>query len=94
MERNSWSLVVAMGLTVYMATLDLSIVTVALPTLEEDFGTRPSVTEWVALGYMLPLIGCCYPAGAGSTRSASERRWCSRWAASPPRARWPGRWRP
>lgn len=63
MTRNNWWLVAAAGLAVFMAALDTSIVTVALPTIEADFGVRPSVTEWVVLGYLLSTIALVLPSG-------------------------------
>lgn len=62
-DRNHWWPVVGCGLVVFMATLDTSIVAVALPVLERDFGVRAAATEWVVLGYLLPLIALTLPAG-------------------------------
>jgi MFS family permease len=62
-EPNRWWLVVAAALTVFMAALDISIVAVALPSIEESFGTRTTATEWVALAYLLPLIALSLPSG-------------------------------
>jgi len=44
---------VSMG--VLLATIDGSIVNVALPTMKEVFGASFNVIQWVALGYMLTL---------------------------------------
>ncbi|GAA1818153.1 MFS transporter [Actinomadura chokoriensis] len=63
MGRNQWWPVAGSGLVVFMATLDTSIVAVALPAFERDFGVRTSATEWVVLGYLLPLIALSLPAG-------------------------------
>jgi MFS family permease len=63
MERNQWWLVVAAGLAVFMASVDMSIVNVALPAIERDFQIAPSMTEWVALAYLLPLAGLALPSG-------------------------------
>ena len=59
----NWWLVVAMAITTYMAMLDMTVVTVALPTMTEDFDTSPAVSEWLVLGYLLPLVGVSLPAG-------------------------------
>ncbi|WP_176611520.1 MFS transporter [Actinomadura sp. WMMB 499] len=61
--RNHWWPVVGCGLVIFMATLDTSIVAVALPELERDFGVATAATEWVVLGYLLPLIALTLPAG-------------------------------
>ncbi|TDD84419.1 MFS transporter [Actinomadura rubrisoli] len=63
MRGNRWWLVMGAGLVVFMATLDTSIVAVALPALEHDFGVRTASTEWVVLGYLLPLVALTLPAG-------------------------------
>src|SRR5712691_2855867 len=62
-ERNRWWLVAAAGLTVFMAVLDMSVVNVALPVIETSFHIRTSVSEWVVLGYLLPLIALALPSG-------------------------------
>ncbi|WUH99134.1 MFS transporter [Spirillospora sp. NBC_00431] len=62
-QRNNWWPVIGGSLVVFMATLDTSIVAVALPAIERDFGIRTSATEWVVLGYLLPLIALTLPAG-------------------------------
>lgn len=63
MDVNRWWLVIAAGAAVFMAQLDVTVVNVVLPTIERDFGTSTSVTEWVILGYVLPLIALALPSG-------------------------------
>jgi len=63
MDANRWWLVIASGAAVFMAQLDVTVVNVVLPTIERDFGTSTSVTEWVILGYVLPLIALTLPSG-------------------------------
>ncbi len=46
-----------------MAVLDMSVVNVALPVMEKDFGVPTAVSEWVVLGYLLPLIALALPSG-------------------------------
>ncbi|MGH3748156.1 MAG: MFS transporter, partial [Micromonosporaceae bacterium] len=53
----------AAGLAVFMASVDMSIVNVALPAIEQDFKIATSMTEWVALAYLLPLAGLALPSG-------------------------------
>jgi len=60
-QHNQWWLVVAAGLAVFMASVDLSIVTVALPVIERDLGLPTSTAEWVVLAYLLPLVGLALP---------------------------------
>jgi len=63
MSENRWSLVVAVGLAVFMAQVDASIVNVALPTIQRDFGVHPDFSQWVILGYLLPVVALVVPAG-------------------------------
>ncbi len=62
-EKNHWSLVIGIGLVVFMATLDATAVAIALPAIERGYGVTTTVTEWVVLGYLLPLIAVSLPAG-------------------------------
>lgn len=61
--KNQWWLVIAAALAVFMASVDMSIVNVALPAMERDLGIDTSVTEWVVLAYLLPLAGLALPSG-------------------------------
>lgn len=60
---NRWWAVVAAGLSVFMATVDMSIVSVALPTFGETFTVPPSTVQWVVLAYSLPMVALMLPAG-------------------------------
>src|SRR5918995_6237461 len=62
-EGNRWWLVVAVGLAVFMAMLDMSVVGIALPSIEADFDASPAAAQWVVLGYLLPLVGVTLPVG-------------------------------
>jgi MFS family permease len=62
-KRNQWWLVAAAGLAVFMASVDLTIVNVALPAIERDFEITTSMTEWIVLAYLLPLAGLALPSG-------------------------------
>ncbi|GAA3608838.1 MFS transporter [Nonomuraea rosea] len=62
-ERDQWWLVIAAALAVFMASVDMSIVNVALPAIEQDLGIATSTTEWVVLAYLLPLAGLALPSG-------------------------------
>ncbi|GIF42961.1 MFS transporter [Actinoplanes xinjiangensis] len=62
-QKNQWWLVIAAGLAVFMASVDMSIVNVALPAIERDLKIDTSMTEWVVLGYLLPLAGLALPSG-------------------------------
>jgi len=63
MQRNQWWLVIGAALAVFMASVDMSIVNIALPAIERDLGIKTSATEWVVLAYLLPLAGLALPSG-------------------------------
>lgn len=45
----------AIGLGVFMGTLDMSIVNISLPTLVEQLHTKFATVQWVVLGYVLVI---------------------------------------
>jgi EmrB/QacA subfamily drug resistance transporter len=61
--RAPWSVFAAVALGTFMATLDSSIVNVALPTLARTFGASVTQIEWVALGYVLTITALLLPFG-------------------------------
>ena len=61
--RTNWLVVAATGVAVFMAQLDATIVNVALPTIEAEFGIGTSLTQWIVLGYFLPMIALTLPSG-------------------------------
>lgn len=50
-----WWVLVAVGLGIFLSTVDGSIVNLALPTLEDEFATSFSAVQWVVLAYLLTL---------------------------------------
>jgi MFS family permease len=46
-----------------MATLDSSIVNVALPTLQHEFGVAVTLIEWVSIAYLTITTGLLLPFG-------------------------------
>ena len=48
-----WGAMTAVGLSIFMATLDVNIVNVSLPTLVEALHTDFATIQWVMLGYVL-----------------------------------------
>ena len=58
-----WRVFPPIALGVIMATLDASVVTIALPTLQRAFGAPLSTVEWVALAYTLTLTGLLLAGG-------------------------------
>jgi EmrB/QacA subfamily drug resistance transporter len=62
-QKNQWWLVIAAALAVFMASVDMSIVNIALPAMESELGIDTSVAEWVVLAYLLPLAGLALSSG-------------------------------
>src|SRR5436190_7009209 len=52
---RKWYVMAAVGVSLFLATLDLSIVNVALPTLVRELRTDFPTVQWVILGYSLAL---------------------------------------
>jgi len=55
--------VIAIGLSIYMATLDMTIVATALPTIGHSLKSSATGTQWLLLAYNLPMIGLMIPLG-------------------------------
>lgn len=58
-----WRVFPPIALGVIMATLDASVVNIALPTLQRQFGVALTTTEWVVLAYSLTITGLLLSAG-------------------------------
>jgi DHA2 family multidrug resistance protein-like MFS transporter len=65
--------VAAMLAATFMATIDASIVNVALPTLARDLDASPSDTVWVTTAFLL-AAACCIPATAALGDRIGRRR--------------------
>lgn len=50
---RKWLVLIAVGMAIFLGTIDGSIVNVALPTLANEFDTSFGVVQWVSLGYLL-----------------------------------------
>ncbi|MCL7454360.1 MAG: MFS transporter, partial [Anaerolineae bacterium] len=52
---RKWHVLSAVAMGIFLATIDGSIVNVALPTLVRSFGTDFATVQWVVLAYLLGL---------------------------------------
>jgi EmrB/QacA subfamily drug resistance transporter len=52
---RKWYVMAAVAMGVFLATIDGSIVNVALPTLVREFGTEFAIVQWVVLAYLLTV---------------------------------------
>jgi MFS family permease len=62
-SHTRWLAVVAIGLSIYMATLDMTIVATALPTIGRSLNSTATGTQWLLVAYNLPMIGLMIPLG-------------------------------
>ncbi len=53
--QNKWLVMAAIGMGIFLSTIDSSIVNVALPTLVIELNTTFSIIEWVVLVYLVTL---------------------------------------
>ena len=63
-----WFAVGAVCFGAFMGQLDASIVTVAFPALQRQFGAGLASVQWVSLAYLLVLTALLVPAGRWSDR--------------------------
>ncbi|MFW6414849.1 MAG: MFS transporter [Thermodesulfobacteriota bacterium] len=52
-SRDKWLTLLAVGMSILMGTIDMSIVNVSLPILVKELNTNFSTVQWVVLGYVL-----------------------------------------
>lgn len=62
-QRNQWTLVLTAGLVSFVVMLEMNVVNVALPVIQKDLGSSQNVTQWVAVGYLLPVVALVLPSG-------------------------------
>jgi EmrB/QacA subfamily drug resistance transporter len=56
-QRNPWSALAVLALAQFMVVLDVTIVNVALPGIQQDLGFTASGLQWVVSGYTLLFGG-------------------------------------
>ena len=56
-DPRRWKALAVLGVAYLMVVLDISIVNVALPSIEEDLGFAPEDLQWVVSGYALTFGG-------------------------------------
>ncbi|NJP93735.1 MFS transporter [Nonomuraea sp. FMUSA5-5] len=58
-----WPLFLVTGLAGFLTTLDNTVVTVAVPSIQRDLGASLAALEWVATGYILTFAGLMLAGG-------------------------------
>ena len=61
--QRKWLILSAVSLGSLMSTLDGSIVNIALPAIQQDFGIDLTTVEWVVVAYLLVLGSLLLPVG-------------------------------
>lgn len=69
------SLISAICLGTFMATLDISIVNVALPTIQNDIHADMATLQWIVDAYALCLSACILSSGPLSDRFGRKKVW-------------------
>jgi EmrB/QacA subfamily drug resistance transporter len=72
-SRNYWFIVGAASFGFFMAILDTSIVTIAIPTIEQSFKTRIENVTWVLNAYNLVFAVLLIPAGRIADRLGRKK---------------------
>ncbi|GAA2209760.1 DHA2 family efflux MFS transporter permease subunit [Nonomuraea monospora] len=62
-RTRAWPLLLVTGLAGFMTTLDNTVVTVAIPTIQRDLDASLAALEWVATGYILTFAGLMLAGG-------------------------------
>src|SRR5262245_58598148 len=68
-----WRVFPVLALGTIMATLDISVVNIALPTLSRRFGVPLTTVEWVVLAYVLTITGLLLTLGRLADRWGRRR---------------------
>ncbi|SDS27360.1 MFS transporter [Microlunatus soli] len=62
-RHAGWFAVATVCFGAFMGQLDASIVTLAFPAMQQDFGSPLAAVQWVSLAYLLTLVGLLPAAG-------------------------------
>jgi len=79
-EQGYGLLIVSISLATFMASLDGTIVNIALPTISESFRISSTTVSWVATSYLLVIVGCVLVFGKISDRIGFKKIFLSGFA--------------
>lgn len=71
-DPKRWRALAVSQLAAFMSLLDVSIVNVALPSIERDLGASAGSVQWVVSGYALTLGFALVPAGSATRWAGGE----------------------
>ena len=66
MQRKPWTTLILLGLAQFMVTLDITVVNVALPSIDKDLGFSEGDLQWVITAYVLLTGGLLMLGGRAS----------------------------
>jgi MFS family permease len=58
-DARRWLTLVVIGMCQLMIVLDITVVTIALPSAQADLRIAPADKQWVMTAYTLAFGGCC-----------------------------------
>jgi EmrB/QacA subfamily drug resistance transporter len=74
-----WRTLIAVGFGTFMATMDFSIINVALPTFSREFERSPDAVVWATLGGSLVVTGLTLTAGRAGDLYGRKRVYLIGW---------------
>ena len=74
---RKWLVLAAIGCGTFMATLDSSVINIALPTLTKTFNADLSSVKWVVIVYLLVITCLLLPMGRLSDQIGRKRIYIS-----------------
>lgn len=77
MTKKAWMSMIAISLGSFMVTLDISIVNVALPVIQQDLQASMADLQWIIDAYALTLSALILSAGILSDRYGRRLLWIS-----------------
>ena len=90
--QRKWLILTAVSLGSLMATLDGSIVNIALPAIQTDFGIDLTTIEWVVVAYLLVVGSLLLPFGRLGEVLTFKRVYVSGFAHGPTSRPAPDTW--
>jgi MFS family permease len=63
LTRTNWAPVLALGLAMLVVTSEITVPSVTLPSIGDEFAVSPAATAWVLLAYALPMAAVAIPLG-------------------------------
>jgi hypothetical protein len=81
-HAGRWRTLAVLSLSLFIIGLDNTILNVALPTLQDEFGASPSKLQWIVDSYLLVFAGRLIPVASSGSELAWLGRFRSWWPAT------------